>query len=269
MKSQSETLREIRQYLLGSLSQEQAAELEERLLNDGDVYEELLIVEDELVDQFLSGELSATERERLESHFLRAPERQEQLRFGYLLRRYVSAHASEFAADVAVQAPAAVVTPKRESFFSRLFPRSPALAVALGCILLVLMGGFWFVNRTLNPTNGTGAVWAVELTPGLFRDGGETRKFVVPANTGTVRLQLDLAEDQYQSYETILQDADGRTVTTSKGLKTQPANGRTAVFLDVKPNMMPAGDYRVKLNGLSSKGEAESLANYSFRVLPK
>jgi anti-sigma factor RsiW len=269
LKSQAETLQEIRRYLLGTLSPEQAAELEERLLSDEEVYEELLIVEHELVDQFLSGELSATDRERIESHFLRAPERQDQLRFGHLLRRYVSAHAPEIANGAERESPV-IVKPERESFLSRLLPRNPVPAFALGCALLVLVvGGFWMANRILNPTSGSGAVWAVELTPGLTRDGGETRKFAVPANTGTVRLQLDLAEDQYQSYEAILQDADGRTLTTSKSLKTQPANGRTAVLLDVKSNMMPAGDYRVKLNGLSSKGEAESVANYSFRVLPK
>lgn len=268
MKSQAETL-QIRQYLLGTLSPEQAAELEERLLSDGQVYEELLIVEDELVDQFLSGQLSAPEREQVESHFLQAPERQEQLRFGHLLRQYVSAHTTGIAPDAEPELAPVFVGPE-PSFLSRLLPRSPVLAFSLACALLVLVvGGFWVVNRILNPANGPGAVWAVELTPGLIRDGGETRKFAVPANTGTVRLQLDLAEDQYQSYEAILQDADGRTVTTSKGLKAQSTNGRTAVLLDVKVDMMPAGDYRVKLSGLSSKGEAESVANYSFRVLPK
>jgi anti-sigma factor RsiW len=269
LKSQTQTLQEIRQYLLGALSQEQAAEIEERLLSDGELYEELLIAEDELVDQYLSGELSARERERVESHFLRAPERQEQLRFGHLLSRYVSAHRPEVAAEAEAKLPPVVVTSKRASFLSRLLPPSPALAFSLGCALLVLLvGGFWAVNRILQPTSGPGTVWAIELTPGLTRDGGDTRKFAVPANTGTVRLQLDLAEDQYQSYEAILQDAEGRTLTTTKGLKAQPANARTAVLLDVKPNVMPAGDYRVKLGGLSLKGEAESVANYSFRVLP-
>jgi hypothetical protein len=53
LKSQIEAQNEIRQYLLGSLSPEQATEFEKRLLIDGEVYEELLIAEDELIDKII------------------------------------------------------------------------------------------------------------------------------------------------------------------------------------------------------------------------
>src|SRR5216684_8868777 len=94
-----ETQQAIRKYLLGILAQEQAEELEERLLIDGELYEELLIAEDDLVDQFLSGEMTAREREGIETHFLRASGRQEQLRFASTLKRYVSAHGPQTVGD--------------------------------------------------------------------------------------------------------------------------------------------------------------------------
>jgi len=268
VKSQAETLHEIRQYLLGTLSQGQVAEFEERLLSDGEIYEELLIVEDELVDQFLSGELSATERERVESHFLSTPQRREQLRFAQLLRRYVSDHTPQTAGDATSEPSAVAVVAKRRSFLSRVLPQNHALAFSMIVVLLLLVvGGFWLANVIRRRASEPQTVWAVELTPGLTRDEGETHKFAVPTNTDTVRLQLDLTEDQYQSYEAILQDADGRPLTTGKNLKAQSADGRTAVFLDVRRDLMPPGDYRAKLSGRSLKGEAESVASYSFRVL--
>lgn len=277
MKSQAEPQPPTRQYLLGTLSQEQLAEFEERLLTDVGLYEELLMAEDELIDQFLGGELSAPERERIESHFLRTPERQEHLRFARTLRRYVSAHQPQVDELVGVAQIAAaeelpqiaVTPPSKRSFLSTLFPRSPALAFSLACaLLLVIAGGVWLAISLRRQTNGPQNLFAVELAPGLTRSG-EIMEFAIPPEYDAVRLQLDLPEDQNPSYEAVLQDADGRTLTTNKNLRTQSANGRPAVFVDVTRNLMPSGDYRVKLSGLSVKGEAESLGSYSFRVLSK
>ena len=74
----------LRQYLLGSLPPEEIAALEERLLTDDVFYDELLMVEDELIDQYLSGEQSATERQSFEAHFAVAPERKQKVRFALL-----------------------------------------------------------------------------------------------------------------------------------------------------------------------------------------
>jgi CHAT domain-containing protein len=84
--------REIRLYLLGRLEPEHLAErVEERLMTEPDYYEELLVTEDELTDQYLSGELSAGERDAFERYFLRSPERVRRLRFAQAFDGYVSA----------------------------------------------------------------------------------------------------------------------------------------------------------------------------------
>jgi hypothetical protein len=274
LKSQMETQQAIRQYLLGLLAQEQAVELEERLLIDGELYEELLIAEDELVDQFLSGEISEREREAVERHFLRAPVRQEQLLFAGALKKYVSANA-QAVKDLGTRQETTSESPsgerrKKTSLLSRLFPRNPALAFSLACALvLIIVGGIWLANRFRNRTNEPQTVWAIELTPGLQRDDGGIKSLAIPGNIDAVRLQLDLAEDQYQSYEAVVLDIDGRTVTTRKNLKAQSANGRRIVTVDVEPALLTPGDYRVKLSGLSASGSLESLGSYPFKVLKK
>src|ERR1700682_2490180 len=80
----------IRLYLLGQAPLEDSSKVEERLLTDGEFYQELLIVEEELIDRYLSGELSESERESFEPHFLLPPERQQKLRFARSLKKYVS-----------------------------------------------------------------------------------------------------------------------------------------------------------------------------------
>jgi len=262
-----ETQQAIRQYLLGILAQEQAVELEERLLIDSELYEELLIAEDELVDQFLSGELPDAERETVEKHFLRAPGRQEQLLFARTLKKYVSTNEPQAVKNPGAQQKTA---DERRSWLSRLFPRYPALAFSLaGALVLIIIGGIWLANRISNRRNESQAVWAIELTPGLQRDEGGIKNFAIPANIDAVRLQLDLPEGQYQSYEAIILDVDGRSVTTRKNLKAQSANGHQIVLLDVEAALLTPGDYRVKLSGLSTSGSLESLGSYPFKVLKK
>lgn len=277
MKSQFETEQEIRQYLLGTLAPEQAAEFEERLLINGELFEELLIAEDELIDQFLSGEVSASEREKIETHFLRAPERRQQMSFAGTLKRYVSANGPQTLEDTGAggQAPAesAAGGPaprKKRSLLLLLFPRNPALAFSLaGALVLVIVGGVWLANRFLNRPNLPQTVWAIELTPGLQRDNGEIKNLAIPPHVDSVRLELDLAEDQYQAYEAEVLDINGRSVVTSRNLKAQTATGRRIVPLDVKPTLLPPGTYRVKLSGLSASGNLESLGSYPFKVLGK
>ena len=48
----------IRRYLLGRASSEDTALVEERFLTDSEFYQELLVVEDELIDQYLAGQLT-------------------------------------------------------------------------------------------------------------------------------------------------------------------------------------------------------------------
>src|ERR1041384_6033454 len=86
----------VRQYLVGEVSDEaQRQQVEERLLTDGDFFQELEITEDELIDQYLTGALTADERRNFESHFLAAPERQRKLSFARALRKCVEAAAVE------------------------------------------------------------------------------------------------------------------------------------------------------------------------------
>ena len=77
--------REMRDYLLGNLDAERRAAIEESILCDPGIYEELLVAEEELIDQYVTNNLSPSEREQFETKFLITAERQKQLRFGRLL----------------------------------------------------------------------------------------------------------------------------------------------------------------------------------------
>lgn len=76
------------QYLLGLMSEEEAARLEEVYLVNDELNDELQAAERELIDRYVEGSLSKTERDRFESFFLCSLGRHERLRFAQALRAY-------------------------------------------------------------------------------------------------------------------------------------------------------------------------------------
>jgi len=91
-------------YLLGVLPEEEAARLEERSLADYDFFESMLVVENRLIDDYVTRQLPARERAQFERHFLASPKRRERVEFARAFLKTVSA---------APAAEPAVVTERR------------------------------------------------------------------------------------------------------------------------------------------------------------
>jgi hypothetical protein len=126
----------IRRYLLSSVSEEEREQVETRLMTDDDFFQQINLVEDELVEEYLDEELIGADRSRFEDTFLRAPERQHKLRFTKALR----VHAAN-AAKVKTS-PAHPPKPAWYEPFLGLFTVSrPVLAYSLAAALLMLAGG--------------------------------------------------------------------------------------------------------------------------------
>ena len=154
----------LKRYLLGQFSPEEQDLFEQRLLVSDDYYQQLLIVEEEIVDDYLNGHLSKDERERFERYFLSTPERQQKLSFARAFRRYVSV-ASQ-ATSPALSATVAPSQPTSESgLFSFLHIRKPVLAwVLTAAVVLFLIGGSLFLFKNRPRTQGS-QTQAQQVTP--------------------------------------------------------------------------------------------------------
>src|SRR5262249_39440694 len=131
---------ELRAYLLGTLDGDHKTQFEERILTEPSVYEELLLVEEELIDQYVAGDLSALEQQQFESHFLITAERQKNLRFGKLLQKYADSHI-DLTGDpsIPVQSFSLPQTPARRWAWVGIF------AAILGCASIIFVRGL--VNK--------------------------------------------------------------------------------------------------------------------------
>lgn len=120
--------------------------MELRLLTDGDYAEEMDIIVNELIDQYLEGSLTAPERERFEKHFLITSRRRQKLRVAETLRRY----------GAAAEADEPSVTKRNYPVMARLRQLfRPPLGVAVWALILLCVGlvvwrGFFFDSDVTN-----------------------------------------------------------------------------------------------------------------------
>src|ERR1041384_7159036 len=82
----------IRRYLLGELDEDRKDQLEQRVMTERDFKQEVLTVEEELLDDYVSGALSAREQELLLKNYLSSPNQRRKVVVARALGRYVSIH---------------------------------------------------------------------------------------------------------------------------------------------------------------------------------
>ena len=136
MTPNPEAAQRIRRYLLGELGDGAREELEQELLTNGELFDELLMLEDELVDEYLGGRMSSAERRRFETHFLNTTERDEKLRFGRAFNQYLSSRAA------GASPPELKSSPTTTNWMSAFYSSRLRFA-AYAMLLLAIAAGMW------------------------------------------------------------------------------------------------------------------------------
>jgi hypothetical protein len=146
MKTENENL--MTQYLLGELSEDEKLRLEEQFFTNDDAFEQLLALEDELRYDYANGGLTPQQRRQFEQRFLSSPGAGQQVA--------VAKAVLEKVAEIElVRAPVrAVVTEEKPGFFQSLLTlfglQNPLLQFALtAASILLLLGGSWLFYQTV------------------------------------------------------------------------------------------------------------------------
>ncbi len=154
VKKQNYDDENLRQYLLGSLTEEKTEQLDELSVTDDETATRLQMIENDLVDTYARGELSGKTLERFESFYLTSPKRREKVSFAQTFRVLGEKTA-------AVQAKGAKQTsvsagPRSDKVSSERISRlrffvvpRPALqwVFAAAALLLLLAGGYLAVEN--------------------------------------------------------------------------------------------------------------------------
>jgi hypothetical protein len=265
-----------RRYLLGLATEEEGAALEREYFERDDVVERIAAAEDDLIEDYLAGQLETSERERFERSYLAAPHHR--VRVDTVQRLMARA------AQLPVR-PASAVAPPPAKVATRYMPW-----LALAASLLVGAGAWWmFVpsgrdaplseRRSDSPSQPpppagaaqaptTPRVFALSLSPVAVRGSGDSLRAVLPAATDIVALEL---QGDGESRSLAPTRAAIRTVAGLEVWRGPAAvsPGRPAGVLariDVPAAHLPADDYLVSLFGRDGAGAEVEWAQYFLRL---
>lgn len=121
-------------YLLGELPEDEQQALEERFFEDSELFAQLMEVENELIDNYVSGELNPDHRKKLEKTLLASAEGRKKLENARTLRQYIRQGKAERSRTVVVEQHPSLW----QSFLNLFNFQSPAFAQALGAIAIIM-----------------------------------------------------------------------------------------------------------------------------------
>ncbi len=135
-------------FLLGTETEAERERLEAEFFENDDAFQQLLTAEDDLIDAYARGELTASERRQFEQRFMNSSEARERVCFS---RAFIAATAPQ-------TSPAAVpFTRPSPGFFASIFGNTIGLRVAFATLAIAVLAGFpWLLmersrmNRELN-----------------------------------------------------------------------------------------------------------------------
>jgi hypothetical protein len=160
MEERLKTEQQMIRYLLGDMSIEEQIAMETGYFTDPEKFNLLQVVEQDLIEGYVNGKLSASGRAKFEHHFLRTPARREQVRFFQTLAKVVPFDIDQ---QVPEQRPvrAAVLESidlgQKSSWWESILSsfRGPRLALGMSfaaAMLILAVAGTWLIvgNRSQN-----------------------------------------------------------------------------------------------------------------------
>lgn len=291
-------------YLLGELSEDEQAALEEQYVADPRIFDAVAMVENDLVDDYVRGKLPPESRERFERLYFAHPQRRDRVRFAAALLARVDASDSS---SVPGAAPAAMgiawrSVRKLSGVGDWLLRPMPALAFAFATLLLA--SGVWLVfeaRRTRQdaaqreaartdqerrepetaaragaaqgaadqpaPARPPGVV-VLALAVGSVRgvDTASPTPLSIPPGATEVRLQLSMQEHDYPTYQVILRRIGGAEILRRAPLTPAVAGTAATITLSVPASELASGDYMLTLQGATDHGAFEDVSHSLIRA---
>jgi len=296
----------IRKYLLGSLKGEEREQLEERVLSDADFRDKVLLVEENLIEDYAEGVLEETERRGFRQMFYTNPQRRIEVRVVEGLKQHAAAHwwTRVFGAvqDTWKSRRATLASADASPLASLSGFRKVAIAVA---VVIVVAITFFVVQRflrsgqappsltqeqqrrdlierelaRLNTSHESQALppaLAATLSPGLLRgdDTQRTSEFPIvtlprSAESAQLRLLLRPSDYEYRSFQVVLSPVGARESYKVDLKPVAMGPGAPALILTLPTQVLDDGDYSVQLSGQSDEGDLEALPDhyYYFRLV--
>ena len=288
-------------YLLGNLPEDEQVQVEDRAFADRDYLGALEATEADLIDAYVRGELSQSDRRSFELRFLTSPERRRKVEFARAL------------ATIVAESRTPESQASRRPFFMSLFRGwSPVVQFAAGVAALIcIAGGAWLVSenaairsrvaaleaerrdsevreqslrqRLVEEQNRAAAlatqsrqpseaaraplVASLALMPGLSRAQTRVERLVLSPSVQIARMEIQLEPmDDYPRFRAELRTRSGEEVLSRSNLVGRRSGAGFVVSVDVPASALAAGDYELALKGIAVDHSSQDVGYYYFGV---
>ena len=294
----------IRKYLLGSLEGEERERLEERVLSDPNFRDRVLLVEENLIEDYTEGVLEETERHGFRKMFYSNPQRRIDVQMVAGLKQHAATNwwtnlfkpfqdtRKSHRATLASAVGAPSVSGFRKAAVAVVFVI--AVAIAFFVVQRFLHSKqappsltqeqqrHDLIERELARLNTSGASQsrpsdlAATLSPGLTRgdDTRPTSEFPIVtlprgAESAHLKLLLRSSDNEYRSFQAVLTPVGARESYEVDLKPLDVSSGVPVLILTLPLQVLDDGDYSVQLSGQSAEGRTDALPDhtYYFRLL--
>ena len=275
MKEEILTDAALREFLLGKLDEEERAHIESLFLTDSEAREKVLVVEQELIEDYLEDSLSAEDRKKFLLRYGQTAEQLQQLRITKAIK------------DWALRENASQTVPLELSTWQRLRARlrlRPVvlIPIAVTALIAILVGGIWLNTRMIRAAleqelaqlNSPASLhevpeqmFSLNLSPVTVRSIESEIVIKRPAAaTAIVELHLPwIQKERYTTYHAEIRRVGGDESFTIPNLQAEN-NGRYEIRLRFPARILSRGQYQVRLSGINNGGAGETSEEYAFVV---
>jgi anti-sigma factor RsiW len=266
-------------YLLGELSEPDRLTFEQSCLDNDAVFEELLAMEAELTDDYVSGALTGAQRAVFEARLLKGANGAETIELSRLITRQRSARSRM--PNVAAQAKHAFRSPLAWLATPGQWFGFPLAAAA---VLVVAIGLGFLLWKRQQPNQSAGKIAPVPqsassapdtsspqiaeeqkasvqtkrptviatflIIAGGERDSGNVNDIRISPGADRLRFRVNLGSSDYVSYQASLKPIDGEGLRPLDHIKIAKSGTATTLLIELVPGVLPEGDSMLTVSGL-------------------
>jgi|ERR1044072_989286 hypothetical protein len=276
---------EITRFLLGDVDDQERRRLESLFISDPKAKERILIVENELIDDYLEDSLAPADRDRFIAQYETVPQQRRKLRTARAIKDYAVADA------ILTQTPIPA-KPKWRSFLSSLGPQRPMWFIPIAATLMVacVVAILWLmqlnsrraqennrrvaIERELAELNQPASLhelppqmFSMVLPPGSIRSVAPQAELTPRPDMPVVELHLLwIQKEQYLSYRAVIHPIGKTEQFNIADLHVEDRSGGNTVRVRLPVHILSRGLYQVLVNGVGRDGAAGPAEEYTFTV---
>jgi hypothetical protein len=263
----------LRRYVLGGSTEEESAAVEREYFKSADALDRVRAVEDDLIDEYVAGQLAPDEQGEFERHYLTTPAHRRRVAVARALRTAESVESNQRRPVAVRWRPAAALA-------------AALIIVAVGVALMLRMRS---VPTTVQvdslpsatapapppprvpappPVRPVAIVVELSISPILVRGSDQPAGLTIAADTDVVRLYLQGqgSTRRLGQARAIVRTVTGDQVWSGPAEAADRTAPRALARVDIPADRLRPDDYIVELLGADTAGREVELYRYFLRV---